>query len=309
MADFGEQFLIDISLNAANSDPWDRTVNFETWKNAVLQQLVKIAASKGGMALLKAIQRTRVWHGIFPLIPFDAGKCNADTLDTLHFNVDPATPSKHRKYAAIIGFDPSQYVSGSLCYRNKHRDSPTSNRGARPDEVLFHELFHALRAGHRRNRKLGGGLARYQSLEEFLAVVVTNIYISDRTNSNKSGLRADHSDHRPLEANLDTSLKFFRSSPQVLPLLRQLVADEKHLCQDLCNVKATFNPIAAVMDTQLAGLLEKLSHTNLANSRELLGPLSARFATEPAPPPPEPMRALKTVAEALAQEALRMLKN
>jgi hypothetical protein len=83
MADFGEQFFIDISLNAANSDPWDRTVNFETWKNAVLQQLVKIAASKGGMALLKAIQRTRVWHGIFPMIPLEGGKCNADFLPRL----------------------------------------------------------------------------------------------------------------------------------------------------------------------------------------------------------------------------------
>ena len=62
---------------------------------------------------------------------------------------------------------------------------------------MFHELIHAHRGALRLSLNpadgtpLGGGLLRYHSEEEFLAVVLTNIYISDDTNRHLSGLRAD----------------------------------------------------------------------------------------------------------------------
>ena len=79
---------------------------------------------------------------------------------------------------------------------------PETNRGLYPDEILFHELVHALRgtsAQYMSLIPLSGGLKRYDSREEFIAVLATNIYISDPSNRSKTGLRRDHIQYTPLE--------------------------------------------------------------------------------------------------------------
>ena len=79
--------------------------------------------------------------------------------------------------------------------------------GSLPDEVLLHEMVHALRAmqGKRNPVPTEGGLKGYDNEEEFLAVVVTNVYMSA---NNKTQLRADHAGYTPLKAPLDTSAGF-----------------------------------------------------------------------------------------------------
>lgn len=311
MADFGEQFFIDVVRNANNADPWSSTVNFDSWKRSVLHHLVKIASSKAGMALLRAIRRTGAFCAVVPPSPEIARSCNSKTWPLAATPVDVASPSKHRKYVAVVEFDPSQYVSGSACFRNKHLGSSSFNRAALPDEVLFHELFHALR--NRTGHALGGALAPYNNSEEFLAVVMTNIYISDATNRSKSGLRGDHETHRPLDANLSTSLTFFRSSPKVLGELRQFVADKdmRQFCEELCGVKAAFNPIAAMMDTSIAPLLGRLSRSELSRNRDALAPIAFPILRmfEPSSPEPELIPALKGLGEVLAAEALKVLRS
>ena len=312
MSDFGEQFLIDVILNGNQFDPWNRTVNFDRWKPAVLDQLRKIAGSNTGLILLKAIRNTGIFCAIVPPSPEVSQACNSQNNGLAHPGVDVASPSKGRHYRAVIEFDPSQYQSGSLCYRNKHRGDPNLNRGSLPNEILFHELFHAVRTlkGTRQGTKLSGGLALYGNLEEFLAVMVTNIYISELS-KHGSGLRSDHTSHRPLSQDLNSSLAFFKSSPQVLPILQKFVVDCRQFCEELCNVKTAFNPIAAVMDKSLAPLLVKLGQTNVAKERELLVPLIKPLVDRlrPEPPPMQPVDAAKAFAEDLAKEALKWLPS
>jgi hypothetical protein len=61
--------------------------------------------------------------------------------------------------------------------------------GMNPDEVLFHEMVHAVRAIQGVSTstfKMGGG---YDNAEEFAAVVVTNVYMSEKK---QTALRANH---------------------------------------------------------------------------------------------------------------------
>jgi hypothetical protein len=226
-----------------------------------------------------------------------------------------ASPSKHRLYGAAVQFDPSQYQSGSRCYRNKHFANPAFNRSALPNEVLFHELFHAWRdmkglPGHA-TAAVGRGLgALYQNTEEFLAVTITNIYVSDHTNRWASGLRGDHVSHRALEKDLSSSVRFFQSSPQVLPILREFIRQAGNFCGEICNVRSSFNPIAAVMDPSLTSLLNRLSQSPTAQHRDALMPLLVPIAQTllPSPPAPQYKEALEGIANDLATEALAVLR-
>ncbi len=133
---------------------------------------------------------------------------------------------------------------------NAHGTCPgltsSPNRGLYGDEMLFHELIHTFRNVSRKwsQSTLHGGLYRYTDSEEFLAVVLTNIYISDPTNRIKSGLRADHRGFRPLESEFGSAFGLFSASTLVFGLVKQFVTDNHGFASMTANVKAPFNPIA-----------------------------------------------------------------
>jgi len=145
----------------------------------------------------------------------------------------------------VVSFTP--YVCGGRCYRQLR--NVTRNRGYYPWETLFHELVHAFReaAGFGWFKRLSGGLAGYDSREEFIAVLVTNIYMSDPTNKRADhvGLRRDHADFRKLEPELSDSLGFFQSSEDTFVQVEQFCRENLWFTKHLAEVKATFNPIAA----------------------------------------------------------------
>jgi hypothetical protein len=208
---FPEQYFLQLT---PPTDRWNSYVMPEAWTEAILRNLQKIAASKAGIALLNSIQQAATWIMVEPTL---FGECNA------HGSMIAKQIISGRVFQGMVKFDPDPYLQDSACYQIKKRG--TNNRGFLPDEVLFHELLHAHRGslGLSLNgaSRLGGGLFRYGKEEEFLAIVITNIYVSDETNRVKSGLRRDHAGGYPLERELSTSLGFFQSSPQVLPLLKR----------------------------------------------------------------------------------------
>jgi hypothetical protein len=76
--------------------------------------------------------------------------------------------------------------------------------GHEPDEILLHELVHALRAllGQKRCEAVGD---RFDNIEEFGAILITNIY---RSECGRSGLRGDHTvDDCPGKSNGEKCLK------------------------------------------------------------------------------------------------------
>src|SRR5262249_15888945 len=109
------------------------------------------------------------------------------------------------------------------------------------DEVLFHEMIHALRSiqGVRNDVPTEDTVRDYDTEEEFLAIVATNVYISA-----KGGLklRADHHGHLPLKPPLDTSAGFL-TDPNNLKLLKLYRLTWAPTFLALANVlTAKFNP-------------------------------------------------------------------
>jgi hypothetical protein len=310
-----EDFFIEIH---PPEDPWDSHVNPTEWKTSILAVLTKISKTKAGMALLRSIQSGGKWILVEKLM---WQECNA------HGSGFVAVRGG-RTFGGIVKFDPQVYMRPNACFAAKHRADPAATRGTLPDEVMFHELIHAHRhaLGLAHPTALGRGLYRYHNEEEFLAVVMTNIYISDETNPRSSGLRADHTGHGRLNANLSTSLTFYKSSPQVLPLIKKFAEEQKFLFDELAKVKAKFNPFAALRECERA--LAQLARSKLANQREVVGTVAqiaeiagsaggdiARgFATPlglgPSPkPPPDLGELAKSTLGPLAQEALRVLQR
>lgn len=312
--EFGQQFLIDV-LPA--DDPWDTPVRSAEWKDSVIKQLMKISHSKAGIALLNSI---RAGNQPIMVVPPLRPECSAHGFAV-------RTVRKGKMYQGAAIYDPSVYMRPSACFIKKHLDQPNSNRGVLPDEVFFHELIHAHRGALRIHNPvdLHAGLYRYTNEEEFIAVVITNVYISDVTNPHSSGLRRDHTHFYPLESKLSTSLTFYKSSPQVLPLIKKFAAQEPFLFGDLAKVKTRFNPFAALTECEKA--LKVLSNSQLANQREVAGMVAqivkeagseasqilAAFGLAPngtkTVPTPDLAKLAKETLDPLAQEALRVLRR
>lgn len=238
---------------------WVNTAQAANWEVAVRAEILKIAGSDAGKALLNSLK----WHGKWIVIthynPTAADPLNAYTFEKLGAARDG------RAYGALIEFSPHIYYP-------RVRHIPASPNGDQPDEVLYHELVHAFRrSSSKRNRvESAGGLIDYDSNEEFYAILSTNIYISDLTNRRKTGLLRDHKiGANPLEAALARSFEFFRSSTNAFAMVDQFAKDNPGFSGAMAKVKAPFNPLAAYFADKLKAQKESQSAT--AMIRDLTG--------------------------------------
>ncbi len=215
---------------------WANATMSANWEQAVRTTITWILGTDSGKLLLNSIRFFGKWVVISP---YDGsqGACNAVT------DARAGTARDGRAYGATVLFSPHMYNIGSTC----HGAAP-NNRGNMIDEVLHHELVHAFRrvSGKRARVETSGGLMDYDSNEEFHAILVTNIYISDPSNKIKTGLLRDHqASSRPLQPELASSLSFFESSMNTFSLISQFCTDHPVLSRALAKVPAPFNPLAA----------------------------------------------------------------
>jgi hypothetical protein len=125
---------------------------------------------------------------------------------------------------AVIYITPQDYIA-------------TSNLpGGRPDEVLLHEMVHALRIEKGLNLCLGIG-ENYDSIEEFHAILITNIY---RSENGKKTLRAHHNGKTLLPEPLTDDGRFYQHWKAYVDLL---VSQMRPLCTGLARVRCAFNPM------------------------------------------------------------------
>src|SRR6266853_1127061 len=109
--------------------------------------------------------------------------------------------------------------------------------GARPDEILLHEMVHGLRQmkGRAIFEQINGnpGMDNY---EEFAAIVVSNVY---RSELKIPQLRQDHHGFLPLTGP-DTAAASFKTTYQ--QYLNDMAIEQPQLCRNLRRVPSAFNP-------------------------------------------------------------------
>jgi len=245
----------------------------EDYQRQVQTTLNWIARSATGMVLLGAIQRTAKQ---ITISPWQGAACNATA------SADSITDATAAGYPVLKGGssfeqlkDPSivrellGLPEDSLMGTGKGstgvvRFSPTmfgygasgacapfaGAPGASPSQVLFHELAHAYRIAHGvfYTRPTIAGSVNYTNMEEFFAVVLSNVLTSDPTyQTGNRTLRSDHAGFSPLAPSLSTSKGFVTHIPN-RNKMRELVASEPALTQALQSVKSSFNPFSISVD-------------------------------------------------------------
>jgi hypothetical protein len=264
---------INIHLDGTRLDPSAKPpppVTSGQWEQSVERTLFKIGTSDIGLLLLRHIHRSGKWVQIEPywskLDPDWSRKCNASTLVNRTWVADDWYASKQRWYYSRVLFSPDRFDHGSPCAERRRREGGATSE---PHETLFHELVHALRQVWRTrwtDVKLGGGLADQTDVEEFIAVLVTNIYASA---NGKKILRAGHSGHKSLDKSFADSFGFFQLSSMTVPLVEYFCAANKEFCDDLAKLDACFHPIRAFK--QDPDKARRYAHNAKARSRD--GPL------------------------------------
>ena len=152
---------------------------------------------------------------------------------------------KHAKYTTVF-YSPSVWGEKSVCH-----DSHLA--GQRPDEVLLHELVHALRDLQCRRdnmayRGSGNVEFRYGNREEFLAILVTNIYMSEKKRGPLRGAwMLDPAGGNLLSGEAATSEGFLKSSWR-LREVSVLYKEETQLFKGIGSADTSFNPIREYID-------------------------------------------------------------
>jgi len=211
-----------VGLNGGTASNYTRKVN---------EHLTWIHRTTSGRILLASIR----FHGRPVVIqPYTAGDCNAVGGGQM---VGGALQG-------AVWYSPDTFSLHGACSATQS----VQNRGLYWDEILFHELVHVFRnvSGKWAKQPVFGGLRTYDDSEEFYAVLLTNIYISDRSNKIKSGLRRDHQTFAALEPTLTQPWGFFSSGTQTFGLIQRFVTDNPGISLRIANDVATapFNPIA-----------------------------------------------------------------
>jgi hypothetical protein len=131
---------------------------------------------------------------------------------------------------AIVSYDTDTYLK-----KNCDKDGPGTNL----DEVLLHEMVHALRIMQGKRNCVPTDDQFYDNDEDFLAITVVNVYMSSK---GASLLRANHHGHDPLRPPRNTS-KGFLAVPENLALMNIYNLSWQPTFADLSLLRSPpFNP-------------------------------------------------------------------
>jgi hypothetical protein len=156
---------------------------------------------------------------------------------------------------AIVKFSPSLWHPWPFGKGPVQRFTPATGPGSFPDEVLFHELVHACR--DMRGVSYSIAVNRdYDNEEEYIAVVLTNIYLS---NKRQTRLRANHHGFR----TLDHANEFLKNGQHVglspRTLLARFYLEQRSFFNDLSRIPealAPFNPVRQFDDLVKSGEIQ-----------------------------------------------------
>ena len=228
------KFETDYSIYVSDApidNPFIKTFDFGLWLRLVAKDLDKIEATKVGKVLLRSIGYWKIPVWIQPLrMPLTSkGVCNSRTT---------GPPNED---STIVEYSPMFLGQGSACEQMNKIPGELSKESF---VTLFHELVHAFRYVSGRNKKdvnLGKGLAFYTNKEEFVAVVVEGILLSEL----KNPVRSSHFGYFEIDPELNGSYKFFGSGTETYKYVKEFCKENRGLSGAISRLNLPFNPIRA----------------------------------------------------------------
>lgn len=227
--------MINLGFYNININPVGLVGNARTqYIRQVHEHLNWVYLTKSGRILLNCIRRPN-----FPIEirPHPNPQCNAIAGGERR----PGIPG----FAGFITYSPFAFSSAGACSALP----AGQDRGRIWDEILFHELIHVFRVATGKwdqGPLLSANMKQYDNNEEFIAVLCTNIYISDRTNKIKSGLRSGHKNFSAMSADEAVRFGLFTSSKATYGLVKKFCDENpiftKALSDQLADIP--YNPIA-----------------------------------------------------------------
>jgi|SRR5215204_713932 len=222
------------------------------YENGVFKVLLQIDQTQSGHALIGEIHRIGRTVTIVPLIPVGQDWTGASARP---FDETAATrkhwlkrdkdgdPYKDRERGTGAGSDCEiEFITSSLAQRVYSEPAiKTPKKKPNPlalaDEILVHELLHAVRdmAGASFRRRVPRQ-PRYDNFEEFYAIVVANVY---RSECGRSGVRSDN--HSTFESMYVDGKGFLRLHFNRMHLQR-FCRRHENLAAELSKISTYFNP-------------------------------------------------------------------
>jgi hypothetical protein len=172
-------------------------------------------------------------------------------IDSREINSDFQS-SRSSKKLGVIGFHPhnkrintSQVIfngnpltAGQLQFIHKH--SP----GSKPDEVLCHELLHAARyLGGDFNAAPIPSMPDYENEEDFFAILVTNIYSSEKGRGIESFRKSHHTRYKPEMNSREVDPFAFATADDNWRLIAKFCKQHPVIAPMIAGAPAAFNPI------------------------------------------------------------------
>ena len=162
--------------------------------------------------------------------------------------------------------DTGSTLHGRLQYEPEPLRRPAFVQGA--DEVLIHELVHACRWANLTNSGEGLSSLDYGDMEEFAAILITNIYSSEwyKTSKLRSFVYLPGGEAQALDLRLSTSegflgkIEYHNMWPRLqkgpldglqrnhVQLVTKLFRDDAALCEAVAEADVRFNPLRLFRD-------------------------------------------------------------
>jgi hypothetical protein len=230
----------------------------EEYTAAVRKAITNLAGSKVGEAVLHTI---KLWkNGIRISPPKSADMCGLETSDTWNIEQkdriyndailpiakknDPTAVARR----AVVHFMPRLDMSKAAC-KAAFGDPTRTDYQPSPEEVLIHELVHAIRRSTRtidetNNISVGSGKLEYsEGTEEFTAILVENMFQSEKN----ANIRFSHNGFQTVEPSMRDSFGYFGISKNASAVVEKFVGSNPFFTGRLAKLKVPFNPIAAFL--------------------------------------------------------------
>jgi hypothetical protein len=147
-------------------------------------------------------------------------------------------PHNKRLNTVQVVFNGTPITLGQLSYIHKH--SP----GMKPDEVLCHEMMHAARyLGGDANRTPIPSMPEYETEEEYFAILVANIYSSEKGRGVESFRSSHKLVYRPEMTVVDAAPFVFVSRDENRRLIAKFCSQHPVIAPMIARAPAAFNPI------------------------------------------------------------------